>query len=153
MACQYLIGAKDCAKSIEVHKSTTDIVAHAAPSGTEFGGDYHFWNYLIPYPHSLLAFQVAQVVKNPPASAGDAGDLGSIPGAGRPPRGGNGHPLQYSCLGNPMDRGAWRTAVHGVTKSQTRLSTHTHTGVPNCASSGKFLPPRLYNELVIASTS
>ena len=99
-------------------------MAHAA-SGTEFGGDYHFWNYLIPYPHSLLAFQVAQVVKNPPASAGDAGDLGSIPGAGRPPGGGNGHPLQYSCLGNPMDRGAWRTAVHGV--AELDMTEHTHT--------------------------
>ena len=47
-------------------------------------------------------------------SAGNAGDLGSIPGSGRSPGGGNGHPLQYSCLKNPMDRRAWRAAVHGV---------------------------------------
>ena len=47
------------------------------------------------------------VVKNPPANAGDAGDAGSIPGLGRPPGEGNGNPLQYSCLGNPMDTGAW----------------------------------------------
>ena len=52
----------------------------------------------------------------------NAGDSSSIPGSGRSPGGGNGNPLQYSCLGNPMDRGAWRAAVHGVAKSQTRLS-------------------------------
>ena len=49
-------------------------------------------------------------------SAGNAGDLGSIPGSGRSPGGGNGHPLQYSCLKNSTDREAWRTTVHGVTK-------------------------------------
>ena len=52
-------------------------------------------------------------VKNPPANAGD---VGSIPGSGRSPGEGNGNPLQYSCLGNPMDRGAWWTTVHEVTK-------------------------------------
>ena len=57
--------------------------------------------------------------KNPPANAGDTA---SIPGSGRSPREGNGNPLQYSCLGNPMDRGAWRAAVHGVIKSRTQLS-------------------------------
>ena len=46
----------------------------------------------------------------------NAGGLGSIPGSGRSPGGGNGNPLQYSCLENPMDRGAWRATVHGVTK-------------------------------------
>ena len=65
-------------------------------------------------------------------SAGDTGDLGLIPGSGRSPGGGHGNPLQYSCLENPMDRGAWWATVHGVTKSQTRLInytrvyTHTH---------------------------
>ena len=63
-------------------------------------------------------------------SACDAGDTSLIPGLGRFPGEGNGYPLQYSCLETPMDRGAWRAAVHGVTKSQTRLSTHTHT--PKC---------------------
>ena len=62
------------------------------------------------------------VVKNPPASAGDAGDVGSTPGSGRSSGEGHGNPLQYSCPENPMDRGAWRATVHGVTKSQTRLS-------------------------------
>ena len=56
------------------------------------------------------------MVKNLPANAGDAG---SIPGSGRSPGGGNGKPLWYSCLENPMDRGAWRAIVHGVTKSNT----------------------------------
>ena len=56
------------------------------------------------------------VVKNPPANAGDTG---STPGSGRSPGEGNGNPLQYSCLGNPTDRVAWRAIVHGVTKSQT----------------------------------
>ena len=52
----------------------------------------------------------------------NAGDLGSIPGLGRSPGEGHGNPLQYSCLENHMDRGAWWATVHGVTKSQTRLS-------------------------------
>ena len=55
-------------------------------------------------------------------SASNAGDGGSIPGLGRSPGGGHGNPLQYSCLENPRDRGAWWAAVHGVTKSWTRLS-------------------------------
>ena len=63
-------------------------------------------------------------------SAYNAGDLGSVPGLGRSPGEGNGNPLQYSCLDNPMDREARWATVHGVTKSRTllnRLSTHTHT--------------------------
>ena len=56
-------------------------------------------------------------MKNPPAKAGDIGDSDSIPGLGRSPGGGHGDPLQYSCLENPLDRGAWRAAVHGVTQS------------------------------------
>ena len=56
------------------------------------------------------------MVKNPPASAGDTGDSVSIPRSERSSGGGNGNPLQFSCLGNPMDRGAWWPAVHGVAK-------------------------------------
>ena len=63
-----------------------------------------------------------KVIKNLPAKAGDAGDLGSIPGLGKSPGKGNGNPLQYSCLENPMDRGAWWVTVQGFTNSQTRLS-------------------------------
>ena len=58
--------------------------------------------------------EVVPVVKNPPASTGDIRDVGSIPGLGRSPGEGNGTPLQYSCLENPMDRGAWWATVHGV---------------------------------------
>ena len=71
------------------------------------------------------------MVKHPSASAGDARDAGSIPESRRSPGGGHGNPLQYSCLENPMDRGAWRATVHGVAKSQTRLkqlSMHACTG-------------------------
>ena len=67
------------------------------------------------------------VVKNSPANAGDIGDVGLIPGWGRSPGEGNGNPLQYSCLVNPMDRGAWWATVQRLTESQTqlkRLSTH-----------------------------
>ena len=64
----------------------------------------------------MYGFPGGSVVKNPPANAGD---LGLIPELGRSPGEGNGNPLQYSCLGNPMDRGAWRATVHGVTKSWT----------------------------------
>ena len=60
-------------------------------------------------------------------SAYNAGDLGSIPGSGRSPGEGNGNPLQYSWLENPMDGGAWRATVHRVEKSQTRLSDFTFT--------------------------
>ena len=69
-------------------------------------------------------FPGGAVVKNPPANAGDARVTGSIPGSGRSPGGGNGTPLQYSYLANPMNRGAWWAAVHWVTKSWTQLSTH-----------------------------
>ena len=71
---------------------------------------------------SLEASQVALVVKNLPVNAGDIRGVGSIPGWGRSPGVGNGNPLQYSCLENPMDRGTWPATVHGVTKSQTRLN-------------------------------
>ena len=67
----------------------------------------------------LEASQVALVVKNPPANAGDMRDVGSIPGLARFPGGGHSNPLQHSCLENPMDRGAWRATVLGVTKSWT----------------------------------
>ena len=70
------------------------------------------------------------MVKNPPDNAGDARGMGSIPGSGRSPAGGNGNPLQYTCLENSMDRGAWWATVHGVAKSRTQLSTHHRTRPP-----------------------
>ena len=63
-----------------------------------------------------MASQVALVVKNPSANAGDVRDMGSIFGLGKSPEEGNGNPLQYSCLENPMDRGAWQAIVHGVAR-------------------------------------
>ena len=59
------------------------------------------------------------MVKNPPANVGDSGDSGLIPGSGRYTGVGNGNPLQYSYLENPMDRGSWWATVHGVAKTQT----------------------------------
>ena len=67
----------------------------------------------------LLGFPGGTVMKNLAASAGDARDVSSIPESGRSPGGGDGNPLQYSCLENFMDRGTWRAIVHGVTKSWT----------------------------------
>ena len=64
-------------------------------------------------------FQVVLVVKNLPANVEVIGDTGSMPGLGRSPGGGHGNPLQYSCLENPMDRGAWQAMVHKVAKSWT----------------------------------
>ena len=61
------------------------------------------------------------MVKNPPANTGDIRDVGLIPGSGRSLDGGHGNPLQYSCLENPMDRGAWWSTVHEVTDSWTQL--------------------------------
>ena len=67
-----------------------------------------------------MDFSGGAVVKNLPAHAGDLRDAGLIPGSGRSPGEGNGYPLQYSCLGNPI-RGGWQAVVHGSTKSQTQL--------------------------------
>ena len=72
-------------------------------------------------------FPGATEVKNPPADAADVGEEGPILGLGRSPGGGNSNLLQYSCLGNPTDRGAWRATVHGVAKSRTRRSMHAST--------------------------
>ena len=72
----------------------------------------------------LKGFLDGSVVKNLPGITWDTGDRGSIPGSGRSPGGGgSGNPLQHSCLGNPMDRGAWRVIVHGGAKSWTQLSS------------------------------
>ena len=82
-------------------------------------------DYLIIYPKCLQSegFPGGTVMKNPSASAGDTG---SILGLGRSPGGGNGTPLQYSCLGTPMDGGAWRATEHGVTKSCHDCATSMH---------------------------
>ena len=74
------------------------------------------------------------MVNNPPANAGHTG---LIPELGRSPGEGNGNPLQYSCLGNPMDRGAWQATVHRVAKSQTRM-THMHATGKEAKSSNLY---------------
>ena len=76
---------------------------------------------LIAFKQYFWGFPGGSAVQNLSANAGD---VSSIPGSGRSPGVGNGNPLQYSCLGNPMDRGAWWAEVHGVTKSQTQLDSY-----------------------------
>ena len=71
--------------------------------------------------------QVALVVKNLPANAGDIKDAGLVPGLGGSPGEEDGNPLQYSCLGNSMDRGAWWATVYGIAESQTQLSDFAFT--------------------------
>ena len=108
-------------------------------------------NLISPRPRGLL--KVVLVVKNLPANAGDVRVAGSIPGLGSSPGEVNGNPLQYACLENPMDRGAWRATVHRVTKSRTQLkqfSTHTFMHLYMSRSSeymsiliSQFVPPSL----------
>ena len=94
----------------------------------------------------MEASQGALAVKNPPASAGDVKDSGSMPGSGRFPGEGRGNPLQYSCLDTPMDRGACRATVHRVTKSRTQLKQlSTHSAKMNVIS-------EQYKEFVAATT-
>ena len=83
---------------------------------------YHLGFFIL-----LIGFPDGSVGKESVCNTRDTGNRGSIPGSGRPPGEGNGNPLQDSCLENPMDRGAWQTAVHEVAKSQTRLSKYTTT--------------------------
>ena len=85
---------------------------------------YLLWSYqhYTPFPGGI-------VVKSLPANAGDAGDMGLIPGSGKSAGGGNGNLLQYACLGNPLDRGVRQATVHGVTKNRTWLSNWTWTNV------------------------
>ena len=135
--------------------ATPWIVAHQAPLSMEFSRPEHWSRLLCPppgdipnpgiEPMSLMspalasgffttrATWEAQIMSTYCSSVGkepasSAGNPGSIPGLGRSPGEGNGNPLQYPCLENPTDRGAWRATVHGVAKSQTclkQLSTHT----------------------------
>ena len=80
------------------------------------------------------------VVGDPLAAAGDARDLGSIPGSGRSPGEGNGNLLQYSCLENPTDRGAWRAIAPGIPRSRTRLSNeHPGSRLPEVPNAGTGL--------------
>ena len=101
-----------------------------------FEGTLYFKNVLVfikahliignNYTHLYKASQVALGVKNLSVNAGDIRDTGSIPGLGRSPGGGHGNPLQYSCLENPMDRGAWRATVHRMPESRDLAHIHMH---------------------------
>ena len=71
--------------------------------------------------------QVVLVVKNLPANTGEVSEVGLIPGSGQSPGGGNGNPLEYSCLENPIERGFWQATVHGVRKSQSDMTEATNT--------------------------
>ena len=82
---------------------------------------WSFMSYLGRAQGPPWASQVVLVVKNPPAIAGDIKDSGSIPGLGRFSREGQGNPLQYSCLENPLDKRTWWATVHSVANSQTQL--------------------------------
>ena len=75
----------------------------------------YYYSYFV---HKVKGFPGGTVLKNPPASAGDTGDLGSILGLGRSPGERNGNLLQYSCLGNSVDRGTWQVIVRGTAKSR-----------------------------------
>ena len=99
---------------------------------TNYFSKYHFSHLYNrdknkTYLTSVAGFQGGSVVKNLTANTGDARDMGLIPGSERSPEGGNSNQLQYSCLENSVDRGAWWATVHGVAKSWTQLSTNTHT--------------------------
>ena len=101
------------------------------PSPQEAGG--YIW-----YVHQGVTFLLAQMVK---ASAYNAGDLGSIPGLGRSSGEGNGNPLQFSCLENPMDRGAWQAIVHGGCKElDTTGRLHFIPGSRNYGGQLRILP-------------
>ena len=101
--------------------------------------------------HTYRAFREALVVKNPPANAGDIIDMGWIPRSERAPGGGNGNPLQYSWLNNPMGRGTWWTTVHGVAKSLTWLkwlSMHAVCGWGGSWAHSDFLKGWLSERMV-----
>ena len=115
-------------------KNTLSCIPSQVPPFFVFSTSQRYNGHLIRVYAACWASQVALAVKNLPANAGGIRDVGSFPGWGRSPGVGNGNLLQYSfffflilqysCLENPMDRGAWWATVHGLQKSQTWLSTH-----------------------------
>ena len=117
-----------------------------APSYTTYLSANKSCQNSFPYGNTQ-AFQVALVVKNLPANEGEVRDVGSISRSERFPGGGHGSPFPYSCLENPMDRGAWWATVHRVTQSLTQLNwlhmhakgTHDH----HCCSHRKHHPQLL----------
>ena len=100
---------------------------------------------LINHVTHIWASQVAHVLKNPPANAGG---VGLILESGRSPGEGNGNPLQYSCMKNPVDRRAWWATVHGVAKSLTQLSNTTTTTIHNYLLERKYLRFGLFSLII-----
>ena len=102
--------------------------------------DAVYIQYILQYISVALywASQVALVVKNPPANAGDIREAGLIPGSGRSPGGGHGNPLQDSCLENPVERGAWQATVHGIAKSWTQFKQLSMYVVLYCLDLSSF---------------
>ena len=108
--------------ALEKEMATTPVFLPGESQGWEPGGLPSMRSHRVGHDRRDLAaalYRASQVVKNPPANAGDIRDTGLIPESGRSPGGGQGNPLQYSCLENPKDRRAWGTAVHSAAKSQT----------------------------------
>ena len=96
------------------------------------------------------ASQVALVIKNLPTNAGDVRDADSVPRSGKSPGEGNGNPLQYSCLENPRNGGAWWAAIYGVTQSRTRLKRFSSSKLPttvNCKHNVAINMPQTYSIL------
>ena len=112
---------------VKVAQSCLTLCDHmdCSPPGSSVHGDFPGQNTRVAYHFLLQTISglLSTIVKNQPADAADAGDVGLIPGTGRSPRERNGNPLQYPHLENPMYREAWWATVHGVTESQTQLST------------------------------
>ena len=111
-----------------IHPPCLNVVCHPPASAllescqpTDTSDPYQHLLLLISSTEDSWAFQVALVVKNLPAKAGDVRGQGQIPGSGRSPGGRHGNPLHSSCLENPMDRGAWRATVHRTAQSRTQL--------------------------------
>ena len=97
-------------------------VAGGKPAREIAGGDISEQPPRVTFVLGVRASQMVLVVSTQPANAAERGDVGLIPGSGRSPGGGHGHPLQYSCLEHPTDRGGWWPTVRRVAKSWTRLS-------------------------------
>ena len=95
-----------------------------------------FFSFFLEKENRTYDFPDGAVVKNLPANAGDTRDAGSIPGSGRCPGGGNGNPLQYSCL-KKFHRGAWWATLHGITKRRTQLSARARTHTRRTYTSGR----------------
>ena len=112
--------------ALEKEMATHSGVAWRTPGKGEPGGLPSMGSHRVGHDWSDLAAAAAAEVKNLPANAGDARDRGLIPESGKSPGGGNGNPLKYSWLENPMDRVACWTTVHSVSKSWTSLSKHAH---------------------------